>query len=69
MHYSTAEVGVVNKVIGLWLTIAGALVGGALMIRLGLWRSLDAVRHPADARQPRLLVASRCIGRDACPAS
>jgi PAT family beta-lactamase induction signal transducer AmpG len=40
MHYSTAEVGVVNKVIGLWLTIGGALVGGALMIRLGLWRSL-----------------------------
>ncbi len=40
MHYSTAEVGVVNKVIGLWLTIAGALVGGALMIRLGLWRAL-----------------------------
>ncbi|MGZ8261078.1 MAG: AmpG family muropeptide MFS transporter, partial [Caldimonas sp.] len=40
MHFSTAEVGVVNKVIGLWLTIAGALVGGALMIRLGLWRSL-----------------------------
>ena len=40
MHYSTAEVGVVNKVIGLWLTIAGALAGGALMIRLGLWRSL-----------------------------
>jgi len=40
MHYSTAEVGVVNKVIGLWLTIGGALVGGALMIRLGLWRAL-----------------------------
>jgi MFS transporter, PAT family, beta-lactamase induction signal transducer AmpG len=40
MHYSTAEVGVVNKVIGLWLTIAGALIGGALMIRLGLWRAL-----------------------------
>ena len=40
MHYSTAEVGVVNKVIGLWLTIFGALLGGALMIRLGLWRSL-----------------------------
>jgi PAT family beta-lactamase induction signal transducer AmpG len=40
MHYSTAEVGVVNKVIGLWLTIGGALIGGALMIRLGLWRSL-----------------------------
>jgi PAT family beta-lactamase induction signal transducer AmpG len=40
MQYSTAEVGVVNKVIGLWLTIGGALAAGALMIRLGLWRSL-----------------------------
>ena len=40
MQYSTAEVGVVNKVIGLWLTIAGALLGGALMLRLGLWRAL-----------------------------
>jgi PAT family beta-lactamase induction signal transducer AmpG len=40
MAYSSAEVGVVNKVIGLWLTIGGALVGGALMIKLGLWRSL-----------------------------
>jgi PAT family beta-lactamase induction signal transducer AmpG len=40
MQYSTAEVGVVNKVIGLWLTIGGALVAGALMLRLGLWRSL-----------------------------
>ena len=40
MHYSTAEVGVVNKVIGLWLTIGGALVAGALMMRLGLWRAL-----------------------------
>jgi PAT family beta-lactamase induction signal transducer AmpG len=40
MAYGSAEVGVVNKVIGLWLTILGALVGGALMLRLGLWRSL-----------------------------
>jgi MFS transporter, PAT family, beta-lactamase induction signal transducer AmpG len=40
MSYSPAEVGVVNKVLGLWLTIAGALVGGALMFKLGLWRSL-----------------------------
>ena len=40
MAYSTAEVGVVNKVIGLWLTIGGALIGGALMLRLGLWRAL-----------------------------
>ncbi len=40
MAYSPAEVGVVNKVLGLWLTIAGALIGGALMFKLGLWRSL-----------------------------
>ena len=40
MHFSIAEVGVVNKVIGLWLTIGGALIGGALMLRIGLWRAL-----------------------------
>ncbi|MEO8153116.1 MAG: MFS transporter [Rhizobacter sp.] len=40
MLFSTAEVGLVNKLIGLWLTIGGALIGGALMLRLGLWRSL-----------------------------
>jgi PAT family beta-lactamase induction signal transducer AmpG len=40
MAYAPAEVGVANKVIGLWLTIGGALVGGALMLKLGLWRSL-----------------------------
>ncbi len=40
MAFSTAEVGVVNKLIGLWLTIGGALLGGALMLKLGLWRSL-----------------------------
>ncbi|MBT9487855.1 MAG: MFS transporter [Rubrivivax sp.] len=40
MAYSPAEVGVVNKVIGLWLTIGGALLGGALMIKIGLWRAL-----------------------------
>ena len=40
MAYSSAEVGVVNKVIGLWFTIGGALVGGAMMLKLGLWRSL-----------------------------
>ncbi|MFM8900818.1 MAG: AmpG family muropeptide MFS transporter [Burkholderiales bacterium] len=40
MLFSSAEVGLVNKVIGLWLTIGGALLGGALMVKLGLWRSL-----------------------------
>lgn len=42
MAFTSAEVGVVNKVIGLWLTIGGALLGGALMLGLGLWRSLLA---------------------------
>jgi MFS transporter, PAT family, beta-lactamase induction signal transducer AmpG len=42
MAYTPAEVGVVNKVIGLWLTILGALLGGGLMLRLGLWRALLA---------------------------
>ncbi|MEN9891870.1 MAG: hypothetical protein RLY78_2165 [Pseudomonadota bacterium] len=38
--YASAEVGVVNKVLGLWLSIGGALLGGVLMMRLGLWRAL-----------------------------
>ena len=38
--FAAAEVGVVNKIIGLWLTIGGAIVGGALMLKLGLWRAL-----------------------------
>lgn len=40
MQFGTAEVGVVNKVFGLWLLIGGALIGGAFMFRLGLWRAL-----------------------------
>jgi PAT family beta-lactamase induction signal transducer AmpG len=38
--FSSAEVGLVNKIMGLWLTILGALLGGGLMLRLGLWRAL-----------------------------
>lgn len=38
--FTTAEIGVVNKVIGMWLTIGGAILGGAIMIRWGLFRSL-----------------------------
>ena len=40
MAFASAEVGVVNKIIGLWLTLGGALLGGLLMLRLGLWRAL-----------------------------
>lgn len=38
--FSQAEIGVVNKVIGIWLTIVGAIAGGAIMVKLGLYRSL-----------------------------
>ncbi len=38
--FAQAEIGVVNKVIGIWLTILGAIFGGLLMVRLGLFRSL-----------------------------
>jgi MFS transporter, PAT family, beta-lactamase induction signal transducer AmpG len=40
--FTTAEIGVVNKVIGMWLTIGGAILGGAIMIKWGLFRSLLA---------------------------
>ncbi len=38
--YTPTEVGLVNKVMGLIATIVGALVGGTLLARLGLYRSL-----------------------------
>ena len=38
--YTPAEVGLVYKTMGLATTIAGALLGGALLARLGLWRAL-----------------------------
>ena len=38
--YSPTEVGTVNKLLGLTATIVGALAGGALMAKLGLYRSL-----------------------------
>jgi len=38
--FSAAEVGAINKALGLVATIVGALAGGALMGKLGLFRSL-----------------------------
>ncbi|ANQ87134.1 AmpG family muropeptide MFS transporter [Azoarcus olearius] len=40
MGFSQEEVGIANKVIGLWLTILGAFIGGLIMTRLALYRSL-----------------------------
>lgn len=38
--FSQAEIGVVNKVIGMWLTIFGAILGGVLMVKLRLYKAL-----------------------------
>jgi len=40
MHFSQEEVGIANKLIGIWLTILGAFIGGLIMTRLALYRSL-----------------------------
>lgn len=39
-QFSLTEVGLVNKLFGMVATIVGAIVGGLLMLRLGLYRSL-----------------------------
>ncbi len=40
MVFTQAEVGIVNKIIGIWLTIFGALLAGAVMMRMTLYRAL-----------------------------
>ncbi|MBI3935420.1 MAG: MFS transporter [Betaproteobacteria bacterium] len=40
--FSPTDVGAINKGLGLVATIAGALYGGALMVKLGLYRALMA---------------------------
>jgi PAT family beta-lactamase induction signal transducer AmpG len=42
LHFSLTEVGEINKVLGTAATIGGAAIAGALMVRLGLFRSLLA---------------------------
>jgi PAT family beta-lactamase induction signal transducer AmpG len=38
--FSKTEIGTIVKLFGFWATIAGALIGGVLMLRLGINRSL-----------------------------
>lgn len=38
--YSLAEIGTVTTVIGVIVSVAGALVGGLIVARIGLWRAL-----------------------------
>jgi MFS transporter, PAT family, beta-lactamase induction signal transducer AmpG len=40
MAYTQAEVGIANKLIGMWLTIFGGIIGGVLMLRLKLFKAL-----------------------------
>ncbi len=40
LAFTQGEVGIANKIIGIWLTIFGALAGGFLMMRLRLYRAL-----------------------------
>jgi MFS transporter, PAT family, beta-lactamase induction signal transducer AmpG len=40
LGFTQAEVGIVNKIIGIWLTIFGALAAGAIMLRISLYRAL-----------------------------
>ena len=42
-HYSTQEIGLIQTTVGMVATIGGALVGGALVARLGTFRSLIAL--------------------------
>jgi PAT family beta-lactamase induction signal transducer AmpG len=40
VHFTLTEIGTINKTLSIIATIVGALFGGTLMIRLGLYRSL-----------------------------
>ncbi|HBE44851.1 MAG TPA: muropeptide transporter AmpG [Deltaproteobacteria bacterium] len=40
VHFTATDVGTINKGMGLIATIAGAMFGGTLMVKLGLFRSL-----------------------------
>ena len=40
VQFSQTEIGLVNKMFGMFATIGGVVLGGVLMLRLGLYRSL-----------------------------
>ncbi|MGD8969764.1 MAG: AmpG family muropeptide MFS transporter [Desulfobacterales bacterium] len=40
LGFSKSEIGAVVKLFGFWATIAGSVIGGVLMIRIGIYRSL-----------------------------
>lgn len=40
MHYATTDVGVIRQFAGLWVTIVGTIVGGLIVAKIGVIRSL-----------------------------
>jgi PAT family beta-lactamase induction signal transducer AmpG len=42
LGFTTAEIGAVVKLFGFWATIIGSILGGVLILRLGIYRSLLA---------------------------
>jgi len=40
VHFSLSELAIINKLIGIIATIVGALFGGTMMVKMGLFRSL-----------------------------
>lgn len=43
MGFSQTQIGAVTKIYGIWIGIAGAFLGGAMVIRWGAWRPLCAM--------------------------
>lgn len=43
MGFSQTQIGAITKIYGVWIGIAGAFIGGALVVRFGAWRPLCAM--------------------------
>ena len=40
LHFSLVDVGVANKIVSVWASILGSVIGGVIMLRLSLFRTL-----------------------------
>lgn len=43
MGFSQTQIGTITKIYGIWIGIAGAFVGGAMVVRWGAWKPLCAM--------------------------